>query len=128
MDITGVPFAMQVAASPMKTTRAALLLGAEVIVVGMRPQVAQGFIRLGIDLQGITLHQTLGSARSALRRKRPAARRAAGPLGLSCRARAAPRLRYSAASGPRRGGRRGHGGRACLPHSRRAAPRAACPC
>ncbi|WP_437985027.1 substrate-binding domain-containing protein [Sorangium sp. So ce117] len=71
MDITGVPFAdMQVAASLMKTTRAALLLGAEVIVVGMRPQVAQGFIRLGIDLQGMTLHQTLGSALSALRRKR----------------------------------------------------------
>ncbi|WP_437769647.1 substrate-binding domain-containing protein [Sorangium sp. So ce281] len=71
MDITGVPFAdMQVAASLMKTTRAALLLGAEVIVVGMRPQVAQGFIRLGIDLQGMTLHQTLGSALSALRRRR----------------------------------------------------------
>ncbi|WP_437534000.1 substrate-binding domain-containing protein [Sorangium sp. So ce726] len=71
MDITGVPFAdMQVAASLMKTTRAALLLGAEVIVVGMRPQVAQGFMRLGIDLQGMKLHQTLGSALSALRRRR----------------------------------------------------------
>ncbi|WP_437280439.1 substrate-binding domain-containing protein [Sorangium sp. So ce375] len=71
MDITGVPSAdMQVAASLMKTTRAALLLGAEVIVVGMRPQVAHGFTRLGVDLQGMTLHQTLGSALSALRRKR----------------------------------------------------------
>ncbi|WP_437591643.1 substrate-binding domain-containing protein [Sorangium sp. So ce1000] len=73
MDITGVPSAdMQVAASLMKTTRAAVLLGAEVIVVGMRPQVAQGFTRLGVDLEGMTLHQTLGSALSALRRRRQA--------------------------------------------------------
>ncbi|MDC0682945.1 substrate-binding domain-containing protein [Sorangium atrum] len=80
MDITGVPFAdMQVAASLMKTTRAALLLGAEVIVVGMRPQVAQGFIRLGIDLQGMTLHQTLGSALSALRGRRQPLKAPPGP-------------------------------------------------
>ncbi|XXX79442.1 substrate-binding domain-containing protein [Sorangium sp. So ce134] len=71
MDITGVPFAdMQVAASLRKTTRAATLLGAEVIVVGMRPQVAQEFTHLGIDLEGMTLYPTLGSALSALRRRR----------------------------------------------------------
>ncbi|WP_437929473.1 substrate-binding domain-containing protein [Sorangium sp. So ce291] len=79
MDITGVPFAdLQVAESLMKTTRAALLLGAEVIVVGMRPQVAQGFTHLGIDLEGMTLYPTLGRALSALRNRR-------GPL-------AAPRV------------------------------------
>lgn len=71
MDITGVPFAdMQVAASLRKTTRAAVLLGAEVIVVGMRPQVAQEFTQLGIDLEGMTFYPTLGSALSALRRRR----------------------------------------------------------
>ncbi|WP_437652435.1 substrate-binding domain-containing protein [Sorangium sp. So ce1182] len=71
MDITGVPFAdLQVAESLMKTTRAALLLGAEVIVVGMRPQVAQGFTHLGIDLEGMTLYPTLGRALSALRSRR----------------------------------------------------------
>ncbi|WP_437336830.1 substrate-binding domain-containing protein [Sorangium sp. So ce394] len=71
MDITGVPFAdMQVAASLTKTARAAVLLGAEVIVVGMRPQVAQEFTQLGIDLAGMTLYPTLGSALSSLRRRR----------------------------------------------------------
>ncbi|XYI00289.1 substrate-binding domain-containing protein [Sorangium sp. So ce1128] len=75
MDITGVPFAdLQVAESLVKTTRAALLLGAEVIVVGMRPQVAQGFTHLGIDLEGMTLYPTLGRALSALqKRRRPVA-------------------------------------------------------
>ncbi|WP_437782738.1 substrate-binding domain-containing protein [Sorangium sp. So ce1097] len=76
MDITGVPFAdMQVAESLMKTARAAVLLGAEVIVVGMRPQVAQGFTRLGVDLGGLTLHATLGRALSALRHRRATAGR-----------------------------------------------------
>ncbi|WP_437735685.1 substrate-binding domain-containing protein [Sorangium sp. So ce1335] len=71
MDITGVPFAdMQVAESLVKTARAAVLLGAEVIVVGMRPQVAQGFTQLGVDLGGMTLHSTLGRALSALRHRR----------------------------------------------------------
>ncbi|WP_437962389.1 substrate-binding domain-containing protein (plasmid) [Sorangium sp. So ce119] len=71
MDITGVPFAdVQVAESLMKTARAAVLLGAEVIVVGMRPQVAQGFTQLGVDLEGMTLHATLGRALSALRQRR----------------------------------------------------------
>ncbi|AUX20825.1 LacI family transcriptional regulator [Sorangium cellulosum] len=73
MDITGVPVAdAQVAQSLLKTARAAVLLGAEVIVVGMRPQVAQGFTQLGIDLHGMTLYPTLGKALAALRaRRRP---------------------------------------------------------
>ncbi|AUX40503.1 LacI family transcriptional regulator [Sorangium cellulosum] len=80
MDITGVPSAdVHVAQSLQKTARAALLLGAEVIVVGMRPQVAQGFTELGVDLEGMTLYATLGNALAALRRRRPRARPA--PVG-----------------------------------------------
>lgn len=71
MDITGVPVAdPQVAQSLLKTARAAVLLGAEVIVVGMRPQVAQGFTQLGIDLHGMRLYPTLGKALAALRNRR----------------------------------------------------------
>ncbi|MGK3996327.1 substrate-binding domain-containing protein [Sorangium sp. So ce1024] len=81
LDITGVPFAdQQVAESLMKTARAAVLLGAEVIVVGVRPQVAKGFTQLGVELQGLTLHATLGRALSALRHRRATAARAPNAL------------------------------------------------
>lgn len=68
MDITAVPFAdANVAEALVKTARAAVLLGAQVFVVGMRPQVAQGFVSLGIDLHEMTFYPTLGEALRALR-------------------------------------------------------------
>lgn len=48
------------------------LLGADVILVGVRPEVAQTIVQLGIDLQGMASFSTLQSAlRSAQSRLSP---------------------------------------------------------
>ncbi len=55
MDITGVPTVdTLVANSLLQAARAAGLLGARVMLVGVRPEVAQTIIHLGIDLKGLT--------------------------------------------------------------------------
>jgi rsbT co-antagonist protein RsbR len=54
IDLTGVPVVdTQVAATLIDATRAARLLGAEVIIVGITPQVAQSIVHLGIDFSQI---------------------------------------------------------------------------
>lgn len=54
IDLTGVPVVdTQVAATLIDATRAARLLGAQVIVVGITPQVAQSIVHLGIDFSNI---------------------------------------------------------------------------
>jgi rsbT co-antagonist protein RsbR len=54
IDLTGVPVVdTQVAATLINATRAARLLGAQVIVVGITPQVAQSIVHLGIDFSNI---------------------------------------------------------------------------
>jgi DNA-binding LacI/PurR family transcriptional regulator/anti-anti-sigma regulatory factor len=63
LDITGVPLVdTQVANSLIQTTQAAMLLGAQVILVGMRPEIAQSIIGLGIDLRHITTQPSLAVA------------------------------------------------------------------
>jgi len=63
LDITGVPLVdTQVANSLIQTTQAAMLLGAQVILVGMRPEIAQSIIGLGIDLRQIITQPTLAVA------------------------------------------------------------------
>lgn len=63
LDITGVPLVdSQIAQGLIKVTHAARLLGAEVSLVGIRPEVAQTIVGLGLDLSDIHTHSELQSA------------------------------------------------------------------
>ncbi len=63
LDITGVPIIdTHVAATLLRTAHAADLLGARLTLVGVRPEIAQSIIGLGIDLHGITTQPTLAAA------------------------------------------------------------------
>src|SRR5262249_23477607 len=70
LDIPGVPTVdTEVAQHLLKTMNAARLLGAECIVSGIRPQVAQTIVSLGIEFGDITTKATLADALAhALRR------------------------------------------------------------
>lgn len=70
IDITGVPTVdTLVAQHLLKTVTAIRLMGAECIISGIRPQIAQTIVHLGIDLQGISTKATLSDALSlALKR------------------------------------------------------------
>jgi len=63
MDITGVPTVdTLVAQHLLKTVTAIRLMGADCIISGVRPQIAQTIVHLGIDLQGITTKASLADA------------------------------------------------------------------
>jgi len=70
IDITGVPTVdTLVAQHLLKTVTAIRLMGAECIISGIRPQIAQTIVHLGIDLEGVTTKATLADALAlALRR------------------------------------------------------------
>jgi rsbT co-antagonist protein RsbR len=70
IDITGVPTVdTLVAQHLLKTVSAIRLMGADCIISGIRPQIAQTIVHLGIDLQGIMTKATLADAlRLALER------------------------------------------------------------
>jgi rsbT co-antagonist protein RsbR len=70
IDITGVPTVdTLVAQHLLKTVAAARLMGADCIISGIRPQIAQTIIHLGVDLANVTTKATLADAFSiALRR------------------------------------------------------------
>jgi rsbT co-antagonist protein RsbR len=73
LDITGVPVVdSQVAQGLLVVVQAARLLGAEVILVGIRPEVAQAIVGLGLRLPGLRTYSDLQSAlgRSDLRPER----------------------------------------------------------
>jgi rsbT co-antagonist protein RsbR len=60
LDITGVPGVdASVAGGLVRAARAAELLGAEVMLTGVRPEVAQALVALGVDLGGIPMRGTL---------------------------------------------------------------------
>jgi len=69
IDITGVPAVdTQVAQHLLKTVMAARLMGAECIVSGIRPQIAQTIVALGIEFGDILTKATLADAlRAAIR-------------------------------------------------------------
>ncbi|MEJ5992651.1 STAS domain-containing protein [Ramlibacter sp. PS3R-8] len=63
IDITGVPTVdTLVAQHLLKTVSAIRLMGAECIISGIRPQIAQTIVHLGIDLHGIASKATLADA------------------------------------------------------------------
>jgi rsbT co-antagonist protein RsbR len=65
IDITGVPTVdTLVAQHLLKTVTAIRLMGADCIISGIRPQIAQTIVHLGIDLQGITTKASLADALS----------------------------------------------------------------
>lgn len=70
IDITGVPIVdTLVAQHLLKTVAAARLMGADCLISGIRPQIAQTIIHLGVDLTNVTTKATLADAFSvALRR------------------------------------------------------------
>jgi rsbT co-antagonist protein RsbR len=70
LDITGVPTVdTLVAQHLLKTVTALRLMGAECIISGVRPQIAQTIVHLGVDLQGVTTKANLADALSlALKR------------------------------------------------------------
>jgi rsbT co-antagonist protein RsbR len=74
MDITGVPTVdTLVAQHLLKTVAAAKLMGAECIISGVRPQIAQTIVHLGVDLGDVVTKATLAAA----------FRHALGQLGLA---------------------------------------------
>jgi rsbT co-antagonist protein RsbR len=63
IDITGVPTVdTLVAQHLMKTIAAARLMGADCIISGIRPQIAQTIVHLGVDLDSVTTKATLADA------------------------------------------------------------------
>jgi rsbT co-antagonist protein RsbR len=85
IDITGVPTVDTVTAQHLlKTVAAARLMGADCIISGIRPQIAQTIVHLGVELGSVVTKATLADAFAvALKR-----------LGLAVtRQQAAPRRR-----------------------------------
>lgn len=63
IDITGVPTVdTLVAQHLLKTITAARLMGADCIISGVRPQIAQTIVHLGIDLAGVVTKAKLADA------------------------------------------------------------------
>jgi len=60
VDITGVPLIdTQMANALIRTAQAVKLLGAQVVLTGIRPEVAQTLVGLDLDLRGIVTCSTL---------------------------------------------------------------------
>jgi len=63
IDITGVPTVdTLVAQHLLKTVAAARLMGADCIISGIRPQIAQTMVHLAIDLSAVTTKATMAEA------------------------------------------------------------------
>jgi rsbT co-antagonist protein RsbR len=63
IDITGVPTVdTLVAQHLLKTVTAIRLMGADCIISGIRPQIAQTIVHLGVDLQGVITKANLADA------------------------------------------------------------------
>ncbi|MDC0740535.1 STAS domain-containing protein [Polyangium mundeleinium] len=70
LDMTGYTPAEWLA-MPSRAARSVTLLGAEPMLTGIRPEVAQTLVSMGIDLSGIGTHSTLQTGiAQAMRRAR----------------------------------------------------------
>jgi rsbT co-antagonist protein RsbR len=66
LDITGVPIVdTQVAQGLIGVVQAARLLGTEVLLVGIRPEVAQTMLGLGLDLRSVRTYSDIETALDA---------------------------------------------------------------
>ena len=85
IDITGVPTVdTLVAQHLLKTVTAARLMGADCIISGIRPQIAQTIVHLGVDLGDVITKATLADAFAvALKRHRTSASAASPRRGPS---------------------------------------------
>ncbi|HET8644252.1 MAG TPA: STAS domain-containing protein, partial [Vicinamibacteria bacterium] len=85
IDITGVPTVdTLVAQHLLKTVAAARLMGADCIISGIRPQIAQTIVHLGVELHDITTKATLADAFAiALKRTGLAVVRASNGAGAA---------------------------------------------
>jgi len=81
IDITGVPTVDTLTAQHLlKTVAAARLMGADCIISGIRPQIAQTIVHLGVDLGTVVTKSTLADAFAiALRRLNLSVTRVAAP-------------------------------------------------
>jgi len=81
LDITGVPTVDTLTAQHLiKTVTAARLMGAECIISGIRPQIAQTIVHLGVDLGDVVTKATLADAfATALKRMNLGVARLAAP-------------------------------------------------
>ena len=81
IDITGVPTVdTLVAQHLLKTVAAARLMGADCIISGIRPQIAQTIVHLGVELQDVITKATLADAFAiALRRLNLSVQKNAAP-------------------------------------------------
>lgn len=71
IDITGVPTVDTLTAQHLlKTITATRLMGAECIISGIRPQIAQTIVHLGVDLGDVTTKATMGAALALAFQKR----------------------------------------------------------
>lgn len=62
LDITGLPVVDTAVANVLlRSSQAIRLLGTELVITGIRPEVAQTLVGLGIELQGIVARSTLQS-------------------------------------------------------------------
>ena len=62
VDIMGVPtIDTQTAQHLIETITAVRLLGAQVVLTGVRPAIAQTLVHLGVDLSGITTRSSLAA-------------------------------------------------------------------
>jgi rsbT co-antagonist protein RsbR len=81
IDITGVPTVDTLTAQHLlKTVAAARLMGADCIISGIRPQIAQTIVHLGVDLGAVVTKATLADAFAvAMKRLGLAVTRTQGP-------------------------------------------------
>jgi rsbT co-antagonist protein RsbR len=71
IDITGVPTVDTLTAQHLlKTVAAARLMGADCIISGIRPQIAQTIVHLGVDLGSVITKATLADAFAVALRRR----------------------------------------------------------
>jgi anti-anti-sigma regulatory factor/HAMP domain-containing protein len=70
IDVTGVPVVdTQVAKALIHATQAVRLLGAQVALTGIRPEVAQALVGLGVDLQEVITQSTLQTGIAFMQRR-----------------------------------------------------------
>ena len=82
IDITGVPTVdTLVAQHLLKTVAAAQLMGADCIISGIRPQIAQTIVHLGIDLSAVATKASLADAFALALKRRGLTVGRAAPLG-----------------------------------------------